>query len=121
MRTASVGIRFIDGREHVLPIHGIRTLDVYAVLDELNVKSFHELINPEDGLQSLRAMVRIVATALTFPNQKEVWNTVRVQQTFADPNEIVTAFNKCLELSDLPKAPGAGKPSIQVLKHGPYG
>ena len=121
-RTGSVQVRFTDGQERALPIHGVRQLDVYAVVDELEIKSFHELTNPEDGLQSFRAMVRIVAAALTFPNQKEIWTAERVLQTFADPNEILRAFNKCIELSDLPKAPGATgiTPSKSVKKSGAY-
>jgi hypothetical protein len=122
-KTGSIQVRFTDGQEHVMVIHGIRQLDVYAVIDELDIKSFHELTNPEDNLQAFRAMVRIVATALTFPNQKEVWNATRVQQTFADPNEILRVFNKCIELSDLPKGPGATgiTPSKSVKKSGAYG
>jgi len=120
-KTGSIQVRFADGREHTLAIRGIRQLDIFAVLDQLDVKSYAELTNPESSLQAFRAMIRIVATALSFPNQQEIWTAERIQQTFADPNEIMWAFNKCIELSDLPKAPGGITPTKSVQKSGAYG
>jgi len=111
-------VRCADGKERVIPVHGLRQLDIFSVLDDLGVRSFRELTNPEDQLQAFRVAVRILAAGLSFPDQGDVWDAARVQATFADANEILKAFNRCVELSDLPKPPGTGKPSIQ---HGPYG
>jgi hypothetical protein len=120
MRTDRVTVRFVDGKEIALPIHGIRQLQVYGILDELGIKSFSELTrrDEESSLASFRTMIRMVAVALTFPKQ-ETWTVERIQETFADPNEILKAFNKCVELSDLPKPPGSA--TIKPSKRGPYG
>jgi hypothetical protein len=120
LKTDRVTVRFVDGKEIALPIHGIRQLQVYGILDELGIKSFSELTrsDEESSLASFRTMIRMVAIALTFSKQK-TWTAERIQETFADPNEILKAFNKCMELSDIPKAPDAT--IMKSSKHGPYG
>ena len=122
-RVGRVQVKFADGKELTLAIHGIRQLDVFGVFAQQGIKNYRELTDPESSLQAVQAMVGIVAIALSFPNQKggEFWTAERIYRAFADPNEILKAFNKCMELSDLPKAPDASGSKRSIQKHGPYG
>jgi len=122
MKTSSVGktdrvtVRFATGQDTTLPIHGLRQPQTLQIMDELDVKDFSELTGPQLTLQKIRFMTKVSAIALTFPGQ-ENWSVERINDTFADLQQIAKIFTKALELSDLTGS-GASKPSIQVQKHG---
>lgn len=99
-RTGSVRVRFADGKECTLPIHGVGQLQVLSALDEVGIKNWSELTptNPP-SLQSFRLMFKIVALALSFPGQ-EAWTVEKIQNSFADLGQAANVFNACVALSD---------------------
>jgi hypothetical protein len=122
-KTGSITLRFADGGERTLPIHEIRQPQVLAILDELEIKNWSELNGEKNkaSLQAIRFMTKVAAIALSFPDQQETWTVERIQESFADAEQIANAFIKCLELSDLSKAIGAGKHITLLHKSGAYG
>jgi hypothetical protein len=117
VRTGDVQVKFADGTEHTLPIHGITQLQMIRLLDELGIKSFDELKSAEPTLQMVRFMTRAAAHALTFEKTQDIWNLERIKQSFADMEQISKVFLACVSLSALPKAP---KGESQMRKQAPY-
>lgn len=117
MKTGSVQVKYADGSERTLPIHGITQLQLVRLLDEVGVKSFDALTAAEPTLEMIRVMTRTVALALTFEKTRDVWSLERIEKSFADMEQVCNAFLKCLELSSIPKAP---KTETQTRKQTPY-
>jgi hypothetical protein len=117
LKTGSVQVKFADGSERTLPIHGITQLQFVQVLDEVGVKSFDALKAAEPTLEMIRTMTRVVALALTFEKPQDTWNVERITKSFADMEQICKAFLKCLALSPLPQAP---KTEMQTHKRTVY-
>lgn len=109
-KTDRITLRFADGSERTLPIHGITQLQMLGILDEVGVQKWSELTGSDSTLQTIRTAMRVAALALTFPKQ-ETWTVKRIQESFADADQIATVFNKAIALSNLPKAPGSKKPA----------
>jgi hypothetical protein len=105
LKTGSVQVKFADGSERTLPIHGITQLQFVQVLDEVGVKSFDALKSAEPTLEMIRTMTRVVALALTFEKPQDAWSVERITSSFADMEQVCKAFLKCLALSPLPQAP----------------
>jgi hypothetical protein len=104
VKIGSVQVKFADGTERTLPIHGITQLQFIRLLDEVGVKSFDVLKGAEPTLEMIRVMTRGVALALTFEKMQDIWNLERIEKSFADMEQICKAWLKCLELSPLPRA-----------------
>jgi hypothetical protein len=120
-RTDRITLRFLDGKEHTLTLHGLRPLqDTLAICDEIGVKDWSEFNSVFDGktasLQPTRFMIHAIAISLSFPGQ-EAWTPERVLGTFADKDEVAKAFSKILELSNLPKASVGKQPAIWPDPH----
>jgi len=116
--TGTVQVRFADGSEHTLPIHGITQLDYLAILDELEIKSFDEfkVKASEPTLQMIRVIQRVAVEALT--SQKDPWSIQRIQESFSDMIEVTKIFMACFNISNLPKG---GKVTSSAPKKTPYG
>ena len=110
MKTGSVQVKFADGNECTLPIHGLSELKLLVLMDECGIKNLSELTCEEVTIQKMRLMLRIAAEALTFEKMQDVWTLDRIQRTFADVEQIAKAFSLCIELSDLRRAPADFKP-----------
>jgi hypothetical protein len=106
IKTGSVQVRFADGSEHTLPVHGLSQVEFLVLIDELGFSDFQELMNSEATLQKIRMVNRVVVRALTFAG-KDVWDLDRVQKSFADVNELVKVFLACMSLTK----PQQAKPS----------
>jgi len=117
VKTGSVQVKFTDGNERTLPIHGITQLQMIRLLDELDIKSFDALKAKEPTLEMIRFMTRAVAEALTFQKTQDIWNLERIEKSLADMEQVCKAFLKCLELSPLPQVP---KTETRVRKQTPY-
>jgi hypothetical protein len=121
VKTGSVQVKYADGSERTLPIHGITQLQFLRLLDEVGVKSFDALKAAEPTLEMIRVMTRAVALALTFEKTQDLWNLERIEKSFADMEQICKAFLKCLELSPLPRAlKDEGRKGRPVPRQGPY-
>jgi hypothetical protein len=105
-RTGSVRVRFADGKECTLTVHGIGQLQFLGALDEIGVKSWSELTGTSPSLQSIRLMFNLAAVALSFPGQ-ESWTVEKIQNSFADAEQAAKVFNKCLELSNFARPNGS--------------
>ncbi len=117
VKTGSVQAKFADGNERTLPIHGITQLQLLRLLDEVGVKSFDALKATEPTLEMIRVMTRAAALALTFEKTQDLWNLERIEESFADMEQICNVFMKCLELSTFPQA---AKSEGQTRKQTPY-
>ena len=110
MKTGSVQVKYADGTERTLPIHGLSELKLFVLMDELGFKHISELTCDEMTVQKIRFMLRAVAEALTFEKTQDVWTLDRIQQAFADVEQIAKAFTLCIEFSNLRRAPADFKP-----------
>ncbi len=116
----TVRIKFIDGTEGILPVHGISQLQVLRVLDEVGIKSWRELQTKEPSLEAIRFMQKIAAMALTFKGQAEAWTVERIQNSFADVEQVTKVFVKSVQLAQFTGRPSEPAPNMKK-KHGPYG
>jgi hypothetical protein len=103
VKTGSIQVRFADGSERTLPIHGITQLHLLALLDEVGIKSFDVLKMKEPTLEMIRFITRVAAEALTFEKTQDIWNTERIQKTFEDMEQVSKIALRCYELSPLLK------------------
>jgi len=110
VKTGSVQVKYADGTERTLPIHGLSELKLFVLMDELGFKHISELTCDEMTVQKIRFMLRAVAEALTFEKTQDVWTLDRIQQAFADVEQIAKAFTLCIEFSNLRRAPADFKP-----------
>jgi hypothetical protein len=108
-RTGSVRVCFTDGKERTLPIHGLGQLHLFNILDEIGVKDWSELTGNPISLQAIRAMFKVTALALSFPGQ-EAWTVGKIQNTFADSEQLVKVFTASMALSNLPQVSHSIKP-----------
>ena len=104
VRTGGVQVKFVDGSEHTLPIHGITLLQLVRLTDELGIKNFEELKATEPTLQMIHFMTHLAAQALTFEKTQDIWSLERIEKSFEDIDQVCKVFLKCLELSPVPKA-----------------
>jgi len=117
MKTGSVQVKYADGTERTLPVHGITQLELVCLADEIGLKDLSELLTSEVTLAKIRLMIRAAAAALTFEKTKEIWTSERIGKTFADADQIGKIFLACLALSSLPQPP---KTETQTRKQTPY-
>jgi hypothetical protein len=118
VKTGSVQVKYADGTEHTLPFHGITQLQLLRLADELGFKNFQDLIGPEPNLAKVRLMTRTAAEALTFKKTQDIWTLERIEQSFADLDQVVKVFLACINLPSLPKAPtGEAQTRKQNLYH----
>jgi hypothetical protein len=117
IRTGSVSVRYVDGSEHTLPVHGITQLQVMCLADEIGVKDLSELTIPGVTVTMIRYLIRAAAAALTFEKIGEIWTPERIGKTLADSDQVGKVFLACLGLSSLPQPPKAG---VQTRKQTPY-
>jgi hypothetical protein len=117
VKTGSIQVKFADGNERTLPIHGITQLQLIRLLDELDIKSFDALKAEEPTLEMIRFMTHAVAKALTFEKTQDIWNLERIEKSFTDMEDVAKVFLKCLALSPLPQAL---KTERHVRKQTPY-
>jgi hypothetical protein len=103
IRTGTVEVKFVDGSLHTLPVHGLGQVELLVLVDELGFSDFQELLSSEATLQKIRLVNRVVARALTFAG-KDVWDLERIQNSFADVNELAKIFLACVSLSNFPQA-----------------
>ena len=104
VRTGSVQVKFTDGTEHTLPIHGITQLEIICLADEIGVKDLSEFVGAEVTVAKIRFMLRGAAAALTFEKIGEIWTPERIGKTLADVDQVGKVFLKCLEFSPGAKA-----------------
>lgn len=116
VKTGSVQVKYVDGTEHTLPLHGITQLQFLRVLDEIGVKNFEELTGPE-SIQLIRFITRTAALALSFEKNGDNWTVERITQSFADMEQISNIAMKCLTLSTFTQA---FKTDKQSKKTGQY-
>ena len=117
VKTGSVQVKYADGTEHTLPIHGITQLQLIRLADELGIKSLDELKATEPTLQMIRFMTHAAAQALTFEKIQDVWNLKRLEESFADMEQVCKVFLACVNLSTFPRG---SKPESQTRKQTPY-
>ena len=98
-RTGSVRVRFADGKECTLPVHGVGQLQVLSALDEIGIKDWSELKGATPSLQSIRLMFKIAAAALSFGGE-EAWTVEKIQSSFADVEQVTKVFDACFALSN---------------------
>ena len=116
-KTGSVAVKFVDGIERTLAVHGINQMRFLAILDEFEIKSFDELKGPEPTLPMIRVIQRVVAEALTSQDKKDPWTVERIQESFPDMIEVTKIFMACFNISNLPKG---GKVTSSTPKKSPY-
>jgi hypothetical protein len=90
VRTGGVQVKLADGSERTLPIHGITQLQFIRLLDEVGVKSFDALKAAKPTLEMIRVITRAVALALTFEETQDIWNLERIEESFADMEQVQT-------------------------------
>ena len=117
VKTGSVQVKYADGSEHTLPIHGITELELVCLADEIGLKDLSELLSSEATMAKIRLMIRAAAAALTFEKIGEIWTSERIGKTFADADQIGKIFLACLTLSSLRQPP---KTETQRRKQTPY-
>ena len=117
VKTGSVQVKFADGSERALPVHGITPLEVIWLVDELGVKNLSELLGSEATVAKIRFLIRAAAHALTFEKIGEIWTPERIGKTFADADQISKVFLACLNLSSFPQPP---KTETLTRKQTPY-
>jgi hypothetical protein len=103
VNTGSVQVKFADGSERVVPVHGINQMRFLAILDEFEIKNFDELKGPEPTLPMIRVIQRVAAEALTSQDKKDPWTVERIQESFPDMIEVTKIFMACFNISNLPK------------------
>jgi hypothetical protein len=113
----SVQVKYADGTEHTLPIHGITQLEVVCLADDIGVQNLSELLGSEVTVAKIRFMIRAAAAALTFEKIGEIWTSERIGKTLAGVEQVVKVFLSCISLSALPQGP---KGESQTRKQTPY-
>jgi hypothetical protein len=116
-KIGSVQVKFADGSEHTLPLHGITQLQLICLAEELGIKNFDELKAKEPTLAMIRFMTHAAAQALTFEKTQDIWNLERIAKSFADIEQVCKIFLACVSLSTLPQA---AKSQGQTRKQTPY-
>jgi secreted Zn-dependent insulinase-like peptidase len=118
VKIGSVQVKYADGTEHTLPIHGIGLLQFLSLCDELGVKNFDELVGVVPTLQTIRFMTRAAAQALTFDKIQDVWNVERITESLQDLEQICKVWVACVSLSMLPQPPSTTtKPSRKMTPY----
>ena len=80
MKRESIQVRFCDGSERTLPLHGISHFQIMGVLDELDIRDFGELeFKPTASLATMRFTEKVAALALSFPSVGETWTVERTK------------------------------------------
>jgi len=102
-KTSSVKVKFNDGSEHVLPIHGLNAFDFMNVLDELGIKSFEELQFKPASLAAIRAIEKCIALGLSFPNGEQ-WSVEKIRSNFSGLEQVAEIFTQVVAISNLPQA-----------------
>ena len=105
VKTGSVQVKFADGSERMLQVHGISPMQFLGFMDELGINDPAQLTNPlatpANTLQALRMVQRVAAEALSFKDDQ--WTVKRLQESFVDLDQVMKIFNLCANLSALPK------------------
>jgi hypothetical protein len=111
----SITLQFVDGSERTMPIHGLHAFKLAGMCSDFGFKSWAEL-EAESAKGSLRCLllaVKVVADALTFPNQ-EVWSPEKVRENLTDTS-VARALSTAMQLSlrDVTKAMGSFKGAMK--------
>jgi hypothetical protein len=117
VKTGGVQVKYADGTEHTLPIHGITQLEIICLADEIGVKDLSEFVGSEVTVSKIRFMLRAAAAALTFEKIGEIWTPERIGKTLADVDQVGKVFLACLNLSSFPQP---AKTAAQTRKQTPY-
>ena len=117
VKIGTVQVKFVDGSERTLAVHGINQLEILGLIEKLGIKDWSELQGPEPTLQKMSFITHAAARALTFEKTRDIWNLERIEKSFTDMEDVAKAFLKCLELSPLPQAL---KTERHVRKQTPY-
>ena len=115
LKTGSVKVKFNDGSERVLPIHGLNAFDFMNVLDQLEIKSFEELQFKPASLAAIRAIEKCVALGLSFPNGEQ-WSVEKIRSNFSGLEQVAEIFTQVVAISNLPQPPASAKPDQKTRR-----
>jgi len=101
-KTGTVQIRFADGSERDVMVHGVTMFQLMDVFDQFGITDFSQLdFNPANSLRNLRIMEAVCLKGLG-----EGWSVEKIRKEFADINQVAQVFAKIIEISNLSQ-PGA--------------